>query len=184
MVRRTLAGELPAFDTLVGRYQKRAVSASYRLLGNSHDAMEVCQDAFLRAYQSLGRLKEPTRFGPWLIRIVSNLSLNFRRSRRATAALPVDDALGTEETATAGRPRRGSGHSTPPDPLSSGELAGQIERAVAELPEKQRLALVLFAIEGWPQRDVAEVLGCSLEAVKWNVFQARKTLKVKLAEHL
>jgi RNA polymerase sigma-70 factor (ECF subfamily) len=61
-------------------------------------------------------------------------------------------------------------------------LAEVIERAIEELPDKQRLALILFAIEGWPQRDVAEVLGCSLEAVKWNVFQARKTLKEKLAE--
>jgi len=175
LVRLTLAGDMKAFESLVARYEKRAASAAYRLLGNSHDAMEVCQDAFLKAYQSLASLKEQGRFGPWLLRIVSNLSLNFRRSRKAVASLPTDDALqdapGSPATRSAESP-------------ASGELTAEIERAIATLPEKQRLALVLFAIEGWPQMDVAEMLGCSLEAVKWNVFQARKTLKDKLADYL
>ena len=59
-----------------------------------------------------------------------------------------------------------------------------MEAAIAELPEKQRLALVLFSIEGLPQKEVAEILECSLELVKWNVFQARKHLREQLAEYL
>ncbi|MGB9624787.1 MAG: RNA polymerase sigma factor [Phycisphaerae bacterium] len=178
---------MAAFGALVERYQRRAVSASYRLVGNIQDAMEVSQDAFLRAYRSLGSLNEPARFGPWLMRIVSNLSLNFRRSRRSAlrvGGLPLDDVLSDEESAPAAREEAVAGGEWSVDGLASGEVRSRIEKAIAELPEKQRLALILFAIEGWPQRDVAEVLGCSLEAVKWNVFQARKTLKEKLAAYL
>lgn len=178
---------MAAFDKLVERYQRRAVSASYRLVGNTQDAMDVCQDAFLRAYRSLATLKEPGRFGPWFLRIVSNLSLNFRRSRRSgvrLATLPIDDALRDDEAASADRGEQPAAGEWSVDQLGSSELAKQIDAAIAELPDKQRLALILFAIEGWAQRDVAEVLGCSLEAVKWNVFQARKTLKEKLANYL
>jgi DNA-directed RNA polymerase specialized sigma24 family protein len=85
---------------------------------------------------------------------------------------------GTRVRASAARGEVGAGNP------EGGEVAEAIERAIAELPERQRMALVLFAIEGWPQRDVAEVLNCSLEAVKWNVFQARKVLRAKLAEYL
>lgn len=184
LVRRTLDGELSAFDVLVSRYEKRAVSAAFRLLGNVHDAMEVCQDAFLKAYRSLGSLKEPSRFGPWLIRIVSNLSLNYRRSRRSMASLPIGDALEDASVEQGVRTESRAAGQWSVSGVESGETTEEIARAIASLPEKQRLALVLFAIEGWPQKDVAEVLGCSLEAVKWNVFQARRTLKDKLAEYL
>jgi len=59
-----------------------------------------------------------------------------------------------------------------------------VEAAIAELPEKQRLSLVLSSVEGVPQKEVAEILDCSVELVKWNVFQARKTLKRVLAPYL
>lgn len=141
----------------------------------------------MKAYRSLASLKEPARFGPWLMRIVSNLSLNFRRTRKSAlrlGALPLDDVLSHDDGAPASQAEAPAGGEWSVDELASGELAEQVEKAIAQLPEKQRLALILFAVEGWPQRDVAEVLGCSLEAVKWNVFQARKLLKEKLADYL
>ena len=82
-----LNGRREAFDELIRRYQRQAVAVSYRLLGNSHDALEVTQDAFLKAYTSLSTLQRPEAFGGWLMRIVSNLSLNFRRSRRTRLAI-------------------------------------------------------------------------------------------------
>src|SRR2546430_2751729 len=94
LVGQVLAGKRDAFDTLIQRYQRQAVAVSYRLLGNNHDALEVTQDAFLKAYTSLGTLQKPEAFGGWLMRIVSNLSLNFRRSRKSRSQLPLDDLLG------------------------------------------------------------------------------------------
>jgi RNA polymerase sigma-70 factor, ECF subfamily len=174
-IERTLAGEMSAFDELIERYQRRAVAVAYRLLGNIDDAQEVCQESFLRAYRSLSGLQERGRFGPWLMRIVSNQSLNFRRGRRPMLSLHGDDDDSGDSQAASIKYRGEEG-----DSLEASELQGAIAAAIESLPDPQRLALVLFAIEEMPQKDVAEILECSVEMVKWNVFQARKTLKEKL----
>src|SRR5881275_598584 len=93
LVQQVLAGRRKGFDELLTRYQRQAVAVSYRLLGNTQDAMEVTQDAFLKAFTSLQTLQKPEAFGGWLMRIVSNLSLNFRRGRKTRQQLPLDDLL-------------------------------------------------------------------------------------------
>src|SRR5438132_2881655 len=97
LVARVLNGQHRAFDELIHRYQRQAVAVSYRLLGNTHDALEVTQDAFLKAFSSLATLQKPEAFGGWLMRIVSNLSLNYRRGRKSRSQLPLDDLLGHGE---------------------------------------------------------------------------------------
>ncbi len=182
-VQATLAGDRAAFGKLAQAYERQAVATAYRLLGNSHDAAEVAQDAFLRAYRSLGRLKDPRRFGAWLLRIVSNLSLNARRSRRTGPTLTLDEQWGTDG-ATGSDGQAISGTLGPDRRVEGQEFAGVIQAALERLPDKQRLALVLFTIEGWPQKDIAELLQCSLENVKWHVFQARKRLREMLGDEL
>ena len=185
LVRRAQAGDSAAFGSLVRSHQRRAVSLAYRLLGNAADAADVSQDAFVRAYRNLAQLDDPGRFGAWLMRVVSNLSLNYRRSRATRAASSLDDAL--EVGAEIRRPttqqrlslRTGDGDQTPTE-----ELHESVSRALERLPDKQRLALILFSVEGLPQKEVADILECSVELVKWNVFQARNKLKEMLAEHL
>ena len=180
-VRAALAGDSDAFGRLVEAYERRALSSAYRLLGNTHDAMEVVQEAMLRAYRSLHRLSEPSRFGPWLLRIVSNLSLNARRSRRSGSTVALNEQRGTDGVASGEGPPVVT--SVGPDHQVQGqELTEVLDAALDSLPDKQRLALVLFTIEGWPQKDIAEVLGCGVENVKWYVFQARKRLRDRLGD--
>jgi len=178
LVKRACRGERPAFDELIKRYQRQAVAVSYRLLGNTNDALEVSQDAFLKAYTSLKTLEQPEAFRGWLMRIVSNLSLNYRRSRKTRSQLPLDEILGADESAMTQQQ---------PDPLrraAGQELGAKLQEALNQLPEKQRAALVLFTIEQLPQKEVAQTLQCSVEAVKWHVFQGRKRLKELLADYL
>ena len=182
LVGQVLAGHAASFERLVALYERPAVSTAYRLLGNADDARDVVQEAFLRAYRSLSRLKERTRFGPWLLRIVSNLSLNARRSRR-TAVLPLDEERGMEGATTGGGDPVVTSF-TPERSAEGRELQEALDAAMAKLPEKQRLSLVLFTIEGWAQKDIAQTLECSLETVKWNVFQARKRLREMLGDQL
>src|SRR5277367_3037651 len=82
LVRSAIAGDRRAFDVLVRKYQKQAVSVAYSYLSNADDAQEVTQDAFIKAFTSLSTLQKPDAFCGWLMRTVSNLSLNFRRGRR------------------------------------------------------------------------------------------------------
>lgn len=184
LVRRAKAQDTDAFGELVRRYQRRAVSVAYRLVGNSADASDVSQEAFVRAYRSLDQLEDPARFGSWLLRVVSNLSLNFRRSRATRPASSLDDSLldGVDFQKPRGGLRLAAASAD--EESQAEELDSALSRALEQLPDQQRLALILFSVEGVPQKEVAEILECSVELVKWNVFQARKKLKELLEEFL
>lgn len=185
LVQAARKGDRRAFDALVERYDRRAVSVAYRLVGSLDDALEVTQEAFIRAYRGLGTLTDAERFGPWLLRIVTNLALNHRRDRAVGGPrLSLDQLLDDS------RPGIGVHQ---PDPhsetpagrdLDTRELNERVREAVLALPDLQRTAFVLFAIEGLPQKDVAAIMRCSIEAVKWHVFQARRLLRDALAEYL
>jgi RNA polymerase sigma-70 factor (ECF subfamily) len=188
LVTKTLAGDRSCFDQLIRRYQRQAVAVSYRLLGNSQDSLEVTQDAFLKAFTSLDTLQKPEAFGGWLMRIVSNLSLNYRRSRKTRTSVPLGEVLGPqggEQTeAHGGGSEWMSSSADPVRGLEGKELGVKLKQALAQLPEKQRQAIMMFTIDEMPQKDVAAALNCSVEAVKWHVFQGRKKLREILKEHL
>lgn len=187
LVAGTLGGNRTAFDELIRRYQRQAVAVSYRLLGNSSDAAEVTQDAFLKAYKSLAGLERPDAFGGWLMRIVSNLSLNYRRGRKTRSQLPLDDVLGpidSGQTEASGRSEWMSQSADPAHTVESREMGKRLDEAMKQLPEKQRLAITMFTLQEMPQKEVAEALNCSVEAVKWHVFQGRKRLKELMKDYL
>lgn len=188
LVAEAIAGRRAAFDDLVRRYQRQAVAVSYRLLGNTEDALEVTQNAFLKAYTGLATLQKPEAFGGWLLRIVSNLSLNFRRGRKHRKSLPLDDLVGAAEGTGDGGSSAGSEWTArtgdPLHTLQSREMGRTLQAALGQLSEKQRLAIVMFTIDELPQKAVAEALDCSVEAVKWHVFQGRKRLRELLKNHL
>ena len=171
-------GDRTAFGKLAQIYQRQCAAVALRLLGNTHDAAELVQDALVKAFRSLDQLQQSDRFGPWLMRIVTNLALNFRRARGRRQAVSLE-VVGGEEESVAGR-----GLDLPEVPLASAELGEAIQVAIGRMPEKQRLALIMFAVEKMPQKDVAEVLNCSVEAVKWHVFMARKQLRKSLGLYL
>lgn len=187
-MRAAISGDRDAFDRLVRKHQTQAIAVSYRLLGSRDDAVEVVQDAFLKAYQSLSSLERPGAFAGWLMRIVSNLSLNRRRGRRLRRGASLEDEEGNPIDAEGATSIRGDalgGGSTDPSRAAMGhELGDKLQAALDQLPEKQRLAVLMFTIEQMPQKDVAEALDCSVEAVKWHVFQGRKRLREALKDVL
>ncbi|MCK4660379.1 MAG: sigma-70 family RNA polymerase sigma factor [Phycisphaerae bacterium] len=183
-VARTLRDEADAFDELVHKYQRQAVGVAYRLVGDTHSAADIAQDAFLRAYRGLSSLQDPRRFGPWLMRIVSNLSLNYRRSRKTASSVSLeafgDGVEGFRRASDAARLTS----SPPSEAVDVEDLSTAIEQALQRLPERQRVALTLFSVEGIPQKEVAQMMECSIELVKWNVFQARKAMRKMLADFM
>jgi len=178
LVGRTLGGERAAFDQLIRQYQRQAVAVSYRLVGNAHDALEVTQEAFLKAFVGLGSLRQPHAFGGWLMRIVSNLSLNLRRGRKIRRQSSLEDALVSDQTSDIAR------DAGPLRRTQSPEMGRRLMQALEQLPRRQRLAITMFTLEGLPQKQVAGALGCSVESVKWHVFQGRKKLKELLKEFI
>ncbi len=178
-----LDGEGDAFNALVRKHQRQAVAVAYRVLGNSDDAADIAQDALLRAYRNLGQLSDPYRFRAWMLRIVTNLSLNRRRAKKVSAAGELDE---TRDSTDQIRAPDGSVYARPTarERTQADELGEAVRAAIATLPDKQRLSLVLSSIENVPQKEIAEILNCTVELVKWNVFQARKALKELLTDYM
>lgn len=184
LVRRCLAGKRCAFEVLVRRHQKAAFGVAWRLLGDRHLAEDMTQKAFVKAWTSLGTLSAPDAFAGWLMRIVANLSLNARRSRHRRQTLSLEAVTtGGADGEERGMEPAGQDADPAAGPIRR-ELQQRLEQAIENLPDRQRLALVMFALEGMPQRIVAEALGTTEKTVKWLVFQARQQLRKEMDEYL
>ena len=144
--------------------------------------MDVAQEAFIRAYKALNQLSDHRRFGPWLMRIVTTQALNYRRKTRKHRHISLTDfATGHDESDRPGlQDKLASDEPTALENLAATELAHQLKQAIDELPENLRTALILYSVEKMPQKEIAHIMKCSLQSVKWNVFEARKRLKKRL----
>lgn len=168
-IARVLDGEPAAFELLVRRYLRPAFTIAHRLLGRREDAEDVVQEAFLAALTNLDSFDRSRRFGPWFYRIVWTRGLNLRKaqSRRRTESLEV------VEPATAA-----------PGPAAEAEqasLKAAVSEALGRLPQKQRVVVQLFDLDGFSGAEIAEMLGLSPGTVRWYLHQGRRALRELLA---
>ncbi len=169
LVARAVAGDRAAFGLLVERYAGVARRVARAVLGDPDDADDAAQDGLLSALVKLEQYDPRRPFGPWLLRIVANAATDRRRRRKVRQAEPLDPAL------AAGGPR--------PDTVAERrELSEQLRRALAELPERRRIAVVLFDVEGYAHADIAHILGIPEGTVRSEVFHARRRLRVLLGD--
>lgn len=168
LVERAAAGERKAFDDLVRLTHRDAFGLAVRLTGNEEDARDVVQDAYLRAYRSIGRFRGDARFSTWLYRIVANCASthNTRKGRHRTEVLADDDAVVDV------RPEG--------DPVQAAEAADlreELDAAVQELPPRLRSVIVLRDVYDLPHEAIAEELGISVSAAKVRLHRARRRLR-------
>jgi RNA polymerase sigma-70 factor (ECF subfamily) len=154
---------------LVRRHQTRVVGLAFRVVGRWDVAEDIGQDAFLHVYRAAPRYWPEAQFTTWLYRIVVNLCLDVkRRDRRKPLPLPENPP-----TPTPADPSR---------PLEREELARRVQEAVAALPERQRMAVVLHRYEGLSYREVAAATGWSASAVESLLVRAYANLRQSLEE--
>jgi RNA polymerase sigma-70 factor, ECF subfamily len=169
LVAQARGGDREAFGTLVDRYADQARRVARAVLQDPDDADDAAQDAFLAALVKLDQYDSARPFGPWLMRIVANAATDRRRRRKVRSAVTLDEGL------VAGGPR--------PDVLAEREvLLGRLRSALGELPERRRLAVVLFDVEGYSHAEIAQVLGIPEGTVRSEVFHARRKLRALLAD--
>lgn len=168
-----------AFRQLIEKHQHAVVGTIAKMLGSGNDAEDLAQQTFLRVWKSAKRYKPKAKFTTWLYTIVRNLVYNEsrRRSRKATHSL---DAI----TADSGHDIADLDAATPDDVVLKSELIQAVDRAIALLPKKQRLAVVLRQHQQLPYEEIATITGLSLAAVKSQLFRAREALKIELAKYL
>lgn len=154
------------FTDLLGSYEKEIHRYAFRMTGNSEDASDVLQDTFLRAFKAFPKLPADANHRAWLYRIAYRQALNLIRSKNVRASQPLDDAIGLHD---------GNGH--PDDLAETRRLARTLGDVIRKLTLRQRSALLLKKYEGLAYRDVAEILGCSEETARAQVYQAMKKIR-------
>ena len=176
-------GDRSAFETLVEKYKQPVINLVARTIGDFTEAEDVAQHVFVQVYKSAHRYEVTAKFSTWLFTIARNLSLNElrRRSRHRADSLDETFADDDEHPMRQAPDLRTTG---PTDQLLRDELETKVEEAIAELPEKQRTALLMCRHEEFSYEEIANVVGCSLSATKSLIHRARETLKEKLKPYL
>jgi len=170
---RVREGDEQAFRELVEKTEDRVFGTIVRMLGGPEGAEDLAQRVYLRIWQARGRYEPTAKFSTWMFSIARRLVLNERRGRSRRSAVFYEPS--SDETI-----REAASGRTPSAEASASELAQAIERALAELPEEQRTAMVLRRYEEMPYEEIARVLGTTVPAVKSLLFRARETLRGKL----
>lgn len=177
---RVKAGDMGAFEQLVERHQHSVVGTVAHMLGNGAEAEDIAQHVFVRVWKSAARYEPRAKFTTWLMTITRNLVFNEMRRRQRAHLIPLepaDDDQLQSQYADKDTP-------APDGELLKAEMAQAVESAIASLPEKHRLAIVLRRYEDMSYEDIAVVLKTSVSAVKSLLFRARADLKDKLAKYL
>ena len=169
LVQACLEGQPGAFDLIVERHRRAVYQLCYRFVGNHEDASDLSQDVFLRAFRGLRSFRGHSSLSTWLYRIAVNVCLNRLGARNVPE--PIDDRQFVDDRAESAAER-----------LLRRERASRLRRAIARLPRKQRLTVVLRAFHEMSHQQIAEVLGSSVGAVKANFFHALGNLKRILDE--
>jgi RNA polymerase sigma-70 factor, ECF subfamily len=180
---RVKRGDREAFEGLVNRYKQPVLNVAYRMLGDATEAEDLAQSVFVQVFRSAHRYRVSAKFSTWLFTIVRNLCLNEirRRSRHPAESF---DAPHPEQEDQPLRQYEDSRTFSPTEALLHEELEGRIQRVLAELPENQRIAILLCREEELSYEEIARVLGCSLSATKSLIHRGRETLKLKLKPYL
>lgn len=156
-------GNVDAYNTLVSRWDRKIYNYLYRLSGNAEDALDLSQEAFLKAYQGLRRLEDPARFGSWLFRIAHNEAISLHRKSRPESELDE------------------SAFPQPGGRLAPVEVSLAVETALRRLSSDQREAVLLKVYQGFKFEEIADILGCPASTIKSRVYTGMELLRELLA---
>lgn len=170
-------GDGKAFDLLVLKYQQRIVSLVSRFVRNPADALDVTQDAFIKAYRALPNFRGESAFYTWLYRIAVNTAKNYlvSQSRRyANNEMDISDIEQFEgENAL-------KDYSTPENLLLRDEIEATVLKSIETLPEDLRVAITLREVEGLSYEDIAAAMDCPIGTVRSRIFRAREAIDKEL----
>lgn len=178
LVKKAQSGDTDAFEKLLTQHEKLVYNLCLRSLGNAHDAQDAAQEAFIKAWTSLGSFRGDSKFSVWLYRIANNVCLDaLRRRRTDTVSLTQTDGTGDEvELEIADE------SASPERLLEQKERSAALHSALARLPEDYRRVLLLRETAGLSYEEIAQTLGMDMGTVKSRIFRARKKLCTILSE--
>lgn len=177
LVRRVQAGDKKAFDALVLKYQHKIVNLVSRYVHDPHTALDVAQEAFIKAYRGLRSFRGESAFYTWLYRIAINTAKNYLVAQNRRTPDQDVDAQEAEQYAGASALKE---YGTPESHLLTEEIEQTVFKAIEELPDDLRTAITLREIEGMSYEEIAEAMGCPIGTVRSRIFRAREAIDRQL----
>lgn len=177
LVQRVQAGDKSAFNLLVTKYQHRVLKLVGRFVNDAAEAEDVAQEAFIKAYRALASFRGDSAFYTWLYRIAINTAKNALVSNRRR---PVDFNLDLQDPEQYDRHAKLKEADTPEGVLLTEEIREVVEKAMEQLPEDLRTAIVLRELEGLSYEEIAEAMDCPVGTVRSRIFRAREAIDRKL----
>jgi RNA polymerase sigma-70 factor (ECF subfamily) len=177
LVERAQAGETRAFDLLVLKYQHKIVQLVGRYVRDPTEAMDVAQEAFIKAYRALPTFRGDSAFYTWLYRIAINTAKNYLVAARRR---PVDYDLDLQDPESYDVQVRLKDTDTPEGLLLTNEIQRTVERAISQLPEDLRTAIILRELEGMSYEEIAQAMDCPVGTVRSRIFRAREAIAKRL----
>jgi RNA polymerase sigma-70 factor, ECF subfamily len=177
LVARSMGGDLDSFNQLVLRWERPIYALAYRVIGREEDARDVAQETFLRAFRALKGFKGQAKFSSWLYRITLNLCRDWIRRERRTPVVQAPEGVDVIELVGEDTPSE-----TVEELVSRHELGRAVAKAMSQLPEEQRTAIILKEYHGLTFQEIADLLDCPLSTVKTRLYQGLTVLRKQLRE--
>jgi RNA polymerase sigma-70 factor (ECF subfamily) len=172
------AGDAQSFELLLARHRRPVIRYLTRMTGNQAVAEELAQEVFLRVYRARDGYEPTAKFTTWLYRIATRLALNSIRDRKPERRVHSFDGVGPDDAPPL---EAVDGRATAEQAMLDRAGLAVIRQAVADLPEKQRAAVLMHKYEELDYQQIAGALDCSVSAVKSLLFRAYETLRMELA---
>ncbi|MDM8532204.1 sigma-70 family RNA polymerase sigma factor [Anaerolineales bacterium HSG25] len=179
IIKEAQSGSLSAFNRLVMAYQTLAYNVAYRIMGNGDAASDACQDSFVKAFKSIGQYRGGS-FKSWLMRVVTNTCYDHLRYQKRRPASSLEDL--TEESEDS-HDKLVSEAELPEDTVLRGELGDLLQRAINNLPEDQRVVLVLSDVQKFSYQEIADMTDQRLGTIKSRLNRARRRVRDYLLAH-
>jgi RNA polymerase sigma-70 factor (ECF subfamily) len=177
LVKRVQKGDKGAFDLLVLKYQHKIVNLVMRYVRDPEVALDITQEAFIKAYRALPRFRGDSAFYTWMYRIAVNTAKNHLAAQRRR---PMDVELDMHDPEQYDLHAKLKETDTPEGVTISNELKEMVERAIAALPEDLRTAIVLRELEGMSYEEIAQTMECPVGTVRSRIFRARDAIAKKI----
>lgn len=182
LVAKVQQGDASAYDLLVTRYKERLYATVYHMTSNHEDANDLVQEAFIKAFKSIGSFKRESSFYTWVYRIAVNRTINHLKRRKNRFHFSLDDV----DSNIQNDPDfvELMSHVTPRREVGLNELQGKLNEALQKLSEPHRAVVVLHDVQGMTHADIAKTMKCSEGTVRSRLFYARQQLQGLLSEYL
>ncbi len=177
LVERVQKGDKHAFDLLIKKYQHRIVSLVARYVLDQTEALDVAQEAFIKAYRAIGNFRGDSAFYTWLYRIAINTAKNWLVAQKRRPPASDIDAVDAEQYDMESRLKD---KGTPENELLREEIKDTVYSTIAELPEDLRTAIMLREMEGMSYEEIATTMECPIGTVRSRIFRAREAIDEKL----